>query len=71
MDNDKKNNIITVFLIVVIAISLITFSAILISSCTCSVTMVHTEGKAQDVVDETQENTPSTSVSVPVSVIPK
>jgi len=40
-------------------------------SCTYSITMVHTEGQATDVVDETNTNTPSTSVSVPVSVVPK
>ncbi len=40
-------------------------------SCTFSVTTVHTQGSATDVVDETATNTPSTSVSVPVSVMPK
>ena len=44
---------------------------LLLSGCTYSITMVHTEGEAQDVVDETATNTPSTSVSVPVSVVPK
>jgi hypothetical protein len=43
----------------------------LLSSCTYSITMVHTEGQASDVVDETATNTPSTTVSPPVSVIPK
>lgn len=32
-------------------------------SCTYSITMVHTEGQATDIVDETATNTPSTSVS--------
>ncbi len=41
---------------------------LLLHSCTHSVTMVHTEGQASDVVDETATNTPS--VSVPVSVTP-
>jgi len=44
---------------------------LLLSGCTYSITMVHTEGQATDVVDETATNTPSTSVSVPVSVVPK
>ncbi len=43
----------------------------ILSSCTYSITMVHTSGTAADVVDETQSNTPSTTISVPVSVIPK
>ncbi len=44
---------------------------ILLTGCTYSITMVHTEGQATDVVDETATNTPSTSVSVPISAIPK
>lgn len=44
---------------------------LLLSGCTYSITMVHTEGEAYDVVDETATNTPSTSVTVPVSAIPK
>lgn len=39
----------------------------LLTSCTYAITMVHTEGQATDVVDETATNTPSTSVSIPVS----
>jgi hypothetical protein len=42
-------------------------SILCLTACTYSITMVHTEGEAQDVVDETATNTPSTSVSVPVS----
>ena len=38
----------------------------LLSSCTYSITMVHTEGQASDVVDEQQ--TPSTTVSPTVSI---
>lgn len=36
-------------------------------SCTYTITQVHTEGTASDVVDETDTVTPSTSVTVPVS----
>jgi hypothetical protein len=45
--------------------------AIMISSCTLSVNMVHTEGEASDVVDETQSNEPNVSpdISVPVGAI--
>ncbi len=40
-----------------------------LSSCTYSITMVHTQGEATDIVDETQENTPSTTISIPVKPI--
>lgn len=40
----------------------------MLSGCTYSITMVHTEGSATDVVDETQSNTPN--VSPNVSVVP-
>jgi hypothetical protein len=42
-------------------------------SCTYSITMVHTQGEASDVVDETATNTPSTIVtptfSIPASAL--
>ncbi len=41
---------------------------IFLTSCTYSINMVHTSGKADDVVDETQSNTPSTSVSPEIEV---
>lgn len=44
---------------------------LLTSCCTYSITMVHTQGQAADVVDETADNTPSTTVSPTVSLIPK
>jgi len=34
-----------------------------LTGCTYSITMVHTEGQAADVVDETATNTPSTHIS--------
>ena len=40
---------------------------ILFTSCTYAVTLVHTEGTATDVVDETATNTPDTSLSVPIN----
>lgn len=50
------------------------FFCLLTGCTTYSVTMVHSEGVATDVVDETQTQSPSTSVeataSVPASVIP-
>jgi hypothetical protein len=41
-----------------------------LTACTYSITMVHTEGSASDVVDEVDSVTPSTSVTVPISTIP-
>jgi len=40
----------------------------LLTSCTYSITMVHTQGSATDVVDETASNTPSTSVTPTIAV---
>lgn len=39
---------------------------VLFSSCTYSITMVHTEGAASDIVDEQQ--TPSTSINPTVNI---
>lgn len=41
---------------------------LLLTACTYSITMVHTEGEATDVVDETATNTPSTSVTPTISI---
>ncbi len=41
---------------------------ILLTACTYSITQVHTEGTASDVVDETATNTPSTSIVPTVSI---
>lgn len=43
------------------------YSTLALTSCTYSITMVHTEGTATDVVDETATNQPSTSVTVPIT----
>lgn len=43
-------------------------SCLCLSACTLTMNMVHTQGQADDVVDETTTNTPSTSVSAPVSL---
>lgn len=47
------------------------FLLICFNSCTYSITQVHTEGTATDVVDETATNSPSTSVSPDISIVPK
>ena len=40
---------------------------VMLASCTYSITMVHTEGVAEDVVDETATNSPviSTDLRIP------
>lgn len=43
----------------------------LFSACTYNISMAHTQGHADDVIDDNATNTPSTSVSVPVSLVPK
>lgn len=43
-------------------------SGLLLTSCTYSITMVHTQGQATDVVDETATNTPTTSVTPTVTI---
>jgi hypothetical protein len=43
---------------------LLLFGFLLASSCTYSITMVHTEGQATDVVDEVQSNTPDVKTSI-------
>lgn len=41
---------------------------ILLSSCTYSITMAHTQGQATDLVDENATITPSATVRVPVKI---
>lgn len=44
----------------------IAFCFVLLNACNYSITLVHTEGQASDVVDETASNTPSTNLSLPL-----
>ena len=39
-------------------------------ACTYSITQVHTEGTASDVVDETQSNTPEVSPTIDLPINP-
>lgn len=41
--------------------------AYILTACTYSISLVHTEGQASDVIDDTDNITPTTNVSVPVS----
>lgn len=42
------------------------------TSCTYNVSMAHTQGSAEDVIDDTASNTPNVSptITVPVSALP-
>ena len=42
----------------------------LLSSCTYNVSMAHTEGTADDVIDDTASNTPNVSPTVTIPLTP-
>lgn len=46
-------------------------AAVLLSSCTYNISMVHTEGQAHDVIDSAQEATPDVrpTVNIPVRAV--
>jgi hypothetical protein len=69
MVEEKRTNVVGVVLMLIITMIFIGCVAVGLSSCTYSITMVHTQGEAADVVDETATNTPSTSVT-PTLTIP-
>lgn len=48
--------------------AMLVFFIFAFSSCTLSMNMVSTEGKASDVVDENQAASPNISTSVPLSL---
>lgn len=43
-------------------------AATMLTGCNYSITMIHTEGQASDVVDETATATPTTSLSIPAPI---
>lgn len=61
----EKSNLIGTVLIITLIIIFMALIITALNSCTYSITMVHTEGVATDVVDETATNTPSTSIVIP------
>jgi len=69
MEEQKAGSYLCVCLVIFIAFAFACSMAICLTGCTYAVTMVHTEGVAEDVVDEEASNTPS--LSVPMSLIPK
>lgn len=44
--------------------------SLILSSCTYSITQVHTEGQASDVVQESASNTPNISPNISIPVKP-
>jgi hypothetical protein len=60
-----RSNVVAVAIIFVMFVIM---GILLLTSCTYSITMVHTEGSATDVVDETATNSPSTEATIPVSL---
>lgn len=48
------------------------FFSVTVTSCTYNVSMAHTSGYADDVIDDTASNTPTVSptITVPVSALP-
>lgn len=63
MEEQKEGNMKSITLMIIMTV--------IMTGCTYTITQVHTEGQASDVVDETDSVTPSTSLTVPVSAIPK
>ena len=47
---------------------IISLMSLFLAGCTYSITQVHTQGTATDVVDETASNAPTTSVKPTVSI---
>jgi len=70
-NDEKKPGIWMCLLLVLVTLSVLIFMLSLLPSCTSTITMVHTEGTASDVVDEAATNTIKTSLEVPVQVLPK
>lgn len=60
---------ITNFVFIFLYSSLIVFITALLCSCTVSVTTIHTQGEAADVVDQTQKASPTVSpnIDIPIS----
>ena len=51
------------------SVALLFMMVLALMGCTLAITMVHTDGVATDVVDETATTSPSTNVSIPVSAL--
>lgn len=54
------------FVLLTFMLSMLTF----VTSCTYNVSMAHTQGTADDVIDDTASNTPNVSPTVTVPLTP-
>ena len=43
--------------------------SLILTGCTYTITQIHTTGSASDLVDDTDNITPTTSLSVPITAI--
>ena len=69
-DQEKLVNALYICLGCIGALAVILFTALIVCSCTYSITMVHTEGAASDVIDENQRADPTVSPTLTVPVSP-
>lgn len=69
MEEQKENSMKTILLGMFVGIMMTIMVTSILSSCTYTITQIHTEGQASDVVDDTDNITPTTSLSVPISAI--
>jgi hypothetical protein len=54
----------------ILKITVMIIVPIILIGCTYTITQVQTDGKADDVVDETSSATPTTTLTIPVKAIP-
>ena len=68
-EKDCINNIILSVVLGLVLIGVASAVCIMISSCTCSINLVDSQGHACDTIDETSTNTPDISpeISLPLS----
>jgi len=59
---NKKSNVLTSFIIFI--------SCLILTSCSFNVSMAHTSGYADDVIDDTASNTPDISPNVTIPLTP-
>jgi hypothetical protein len=66
MYDKLQSSLLAYVIMMAIGFAILAFS---IAGCTYSINMVHTQGKADDVIDETSSATPNTDITLPISKI--
>jgi flagellar basal body-associated protein FliL len=66
MKEPKPSKVASIMLLLMLVLGLMMGALLYFTSCTYSITQVHTEGAASDVVDETQSPSPNTSLNIPL-----